>query len=196
MKRFAIALAATATLVVGCATRDEEPLEPAAAVDPNSPIAAPGYMRMAASGDMFEIQSSQLALQMSQNPMVRQFAQMMIADHTRTSSEMMGLAQSLGLPPPPQMLAPHHQQMLDQLRATPPHEFDSAYKQAQIMAHQEALTLHRNYAQQGDVPQLRDFAARVVPAIEMHYSQAQGLPESAPPPMQQQPMPDRSGERG
>jgi putative membrane protein len=195
MKAIALALAAATILGAGCATRDEEPVE-TAAIDPNSPIAAPGYMRMAASGDMFEVQSSQLALQMSQNPMVRQFAQMMISDHTRTSGEMMGIAQGLGLPPPPQMMAPHHQQMLDQLRMAPPHEFDSAYKQAQIMAHQEALTLHRNYAQQGDVPQLRDFAARVVPAIEMHYNQAQGLPESAPPPMQQQPMPDRSGERG
>lgn len=195
MKALLIALGA-ASLVAGCASRDEEPLEAAAAVDPNSPIAAPGYMRMAASADLFEIQSSQLALQMSQNPMVRQFAQMMVADHTRTSSEMMGIAQSLGLPPPPQMLAPHHQQMLDGLRATSPAEFDSAYKQAQIMAHQEALTLHRNYAQQGDVPQLRDFAARVVPAVEMHYNQAQMLPESAPMPMQPPVTPDRSGERG
>ncbi|HEX8641630.1 MAG TPA: DUF4142 domain-containing protein [Allosphingosinicella sp.] len=194
MKALILALGAV-TLVAGCASRDEEPIEPAAAVDPNSPIFAPGYMRMAASGDMFEIQSSQLALQMSQNPAVRQFAQMMVADHTRTSAEMMGIAQSLGMPPPPQMMAPHHQDMLDRLRSTPPGEFDSAYKQAQIMAHQEALSLHGNYAQQGDVAQLRDFAARAVPAIQMHYNHAQTLPESMPP-MQQQPIRDRSGERG
>ncbi|MDQ4086778.1 MAG: DUF4142 domain-containing protein [Pseudomonadota bacterium] len=195
MKSLLFALGA-AVLITGCATRNDEPLEPAAAADPNSPIFAPGYMRMAASADMFEIQSSQLALQMSQNPAVRQFAQMMISDHTRTSGEMMGIGQSLGMPPPPQMMAPHHQDMLDRLRTTSPAEFDSAYKQAQIMAHQEALTLHRNYAQQGDVPQLRDFAGRTAAAVEMHLNRAQMLPESAPPMPMQQPLPDRSGERG
>ncbi len=86
MKKLAILLAAT-TALAACATNTAddmaatEPMAPAAAaaVDPNSPLAAPNYMAMAASGDQFEIQSSQMALQMSQNPAVQSFARLMIA---------------------------------------------------------------------------------------------------------------------
>ncbi|MDP9413752.1 MAG: DUF4142 domain-containing protein [Pseudomonadota bacterium] len=46
-------------------------------------------MEMAHSGDMFEIESSQLALQMSRNEGVRSFAQMMVTEHTRMMNEMM-----------------------------------------------------------------------------------------------------------
>lgn len=39
---------------------------------------APGYMTMAASSDMFEIQSGQLAQRMSQNTAIRSFGQMLV----------------------------------------------------------------------------------------------------------------------
>lgn len=54
-------------------------------VDLNNPLLAPGFLSQAASGDQFEIQSSQLALQASQNVAVRNFANIMISDHTRLS---------------------------------------------------------------------------------------------------------------
>ncbi len=82
-------------------------------------------------------------------------------------------------------------------------DFDRAYKAEQIAAHQEALTLHRNYADQGDLPPLREFAGRTAPVVEMHYGHAQSLPDYAaapqPAPYQPEPAPPvrrRSGERG
>ena len=49
---------------------------------------APGARIRGAGGsaDQFEIQSGQLALQASQNPAVRNFANMLIADHTQSNS--------------------------------------------------------------------------------------------------------------
>ena len=58
---------------------------PPAPVDLNNPLMAPGFMAQAASADQFEIQSSQLALQASQNAGVRNFANMIIADHGRSA---------------------------------------------------------------------------------------------------------------
>ena len=63
MKRLAIC-AAAAALLAGCNNPPPPPITPAAIVDPNNPLFAPGYTSMAASGDQFEIQSSQLGLQM------------------------------------------------------------------------------------------------------------------------------------
>src|SRR3712207_2371625 len=69
--------AGAAMLLGGCATTEPDDLPPPAlAADPMSPTSAPGYMQMAASSDMFEIESSRLALQMSRNQAVRSFAQM------------------------------------------------------------------------------------------------------------------------
>jgi putative membrane protein len=166
---------------------------------------APTYMQMAASGDMFEIESSRLAQQMSRNPAVQQFAQMMIGDHTRLSSEMMTAAQSANLSPPPMQMMPHHAEMLQRLQAAPADQFDMMYKREQIAAHTESLNLHRSYSQGGDNAALRAVAARAVPAVEMHFQHAQTLPEQAmmtpayqaPAPMTQPaPTTRRSGERG
>ena len=192
MKPYVI-LAAAAGLVIGCTPTVEEPLEPiAAAVDPADPLFAPGYMRMAASSDLFEVESSRLALARAQSPAHRQFAQMMINDHTRTTQELMAAAQTLGVAPPPPAMLPHHAAMLERLRAAGPTDFDRAYKTEQLVAHQEALTLHRNYADQGDAEPLRAVAARAVPIIEMHYGHAQSLSDYAPAPA---PL-SRAGERG
>ena len=193
MKTFMMALGAVA-LLGGCASRaEEEPPMAASTMDPMSPLAAPGFMMMAASSDQFEIQSSRMALQMSRNAQVRSFAQMMIDHHSRTTAELMSLAQANGLNPPPPTLMPQHQAMLDRIRAAAPGDFDAAYKREQIASHEEALSLMRNYSTSGDLPPFRDFAARTSPIIEQHLSQAQALPEYMAP---MAPQPARAGERG
>jgi putative membrane protein len=149
-------------------------------MDNAAPLSAANYLQMASSSDQFEIQSSQLAVQNSQNAGVRSFAQMLINDHTRMSNEMMAAAQAAGVATSPPVLAAHHAQMLTTLQTAGPN-FDSVYRQQQITAHQEALNLHRSYASSGDVASLKSLATTAVPAIEMHLQQAQALPDAAPP---------------
>ena len=195
MRKLLVSIAAVA-IISGCA-RNEAPVEPAPpAVDPSSPLAAPTYMSMAASGDQFEIQSSQLALQRSSNPAVRQLAQMLITDHTNMSAQMAAAAQSAGLPAPPPALLPEHASMLQQLQATDAAGFDMAYRDIQLSAHQQALTLHQNYASGGDNAALRTVAASAVPIIQGHLNSLQSMaiaPPAPPPAYQQPPAP---GERG
>ena len=195
MRKLAILFGGAALLAACSTTPPEPPAPPAPAVDPNNPLMAPGYMAQAASGDQFEIQSSQLALTASSNAALRNFANMLIADHTRMTQQMMAAAQSAGMTPPPAALLPPQQAMLDQLRAagTGP-SFDMAFQQAQISAHQQALTLHQNYAASGDNPALKTVASQAVPVIQMHLQQAQML-QTAPPPAPAPPV-RRSGERG
>jgi putative membrane protein len=195
MRKLAI-LFGGAAILAGCSS-NPPPAPPAAAVDLNNPLMAPGYMAMAGSSDQFEIQSGQLALQMSQNPAVRNFSNMIIADHTRSTQMVMAAAQSAGLNPPPPALLPPQQSMLDQLRAAGSGpSFDMAFQQAQVSAHQQALQLHQNYATQGDVPALRTVAGQIVPIVQMHLQQAQALNVAPPPPPPPMPSTRRSGERG
>lgn len=194
MRKFAILLGG-AVILAACSTTPAEPPPPPAAVDPNNPLFAPGYLAMAGSGDQFEIQSGQLAMQMSQNQAVRNFANMLIADHSRSTQMLLSAAQAAAIAPPPPAILPHHQAMLDQLRAAGSGpNFDMAFQQVQIQAHQEALQLHQNYAASGDVPALRATAGQIVLVVQMHLQHLQSMNVAPPPP----PPPPirRSGERG
>jgi len=193
MRKLAILIGGSG-LVVSCQTPPPPPPPPEAApmVDPNNPLFAPGFMAKAASGDQFEIQSSQLALQMSSNPGVRNFANMLIADHARMSQALAAAATAGKLTPPAPALLPAQQSTLDQLRTTGPN-FDAAFRGAQIVAHQQALQLMQNYAANGDVAVLRNTAQQAIPMIQTHLGQAQMLSVAPPPPP---PTVRQPGERG
>ncbi len=197
MRKLAVMLGGAALLAACSNNPPAEPTTQVVAADPNNPLMAPGYMAMAGSSDQFEIQSSQLALQASQNPAVRNMANMLIADHTRSTQMLMAAAQSAGLTPPPPTLLPEDQALLDQLRAAGSGPgFDMAFQQAQLTAHQKALALHTNYSAQGDVPALRTVAGQIVPVIQMHLQHAQSVSVAPPPPPPAPPPVGRSGERG
>ncbi|HEY0044722.1 MAG TPA: DUF4142 domain-containing protein [Allosphingosinicella sp.] len=191
----ALLLAASAALLAtACTTSDEGSMPEVAAAPERVGLPAPAYIQTAASSDMFEIQSGQLAMQRACDPAVRSFAQQIVADHTRMSNMMMQTVQANNLPAPPMGLAPHHAEMLQRLQAAPAQGFDAAFRTEQIAAHQEALSLHQSYAAEGDTPPLRTLASQAVPAIEMHLQHAQNLPTSGMCPGSEQQR--RAGERG
>lgn len=189
-----------ALALAACSTTPHVPT----AAELANPLIAPGYLAQAASSDMFEIQSGQLALQASQNPGVQQFANMIIRDHTNSTQMLMTAAQAAHVYTPTPAILPPQQAMLDQLRAAGTgYAFDQAFQQIQIQAHQQALMLHQNYAQSGDVPQLRATAGQIVPVVQQHLQTAQSLqltppapPPPPPPPPMATPTPGQRGERG
>ncbi len=138
-----------------------------------TPSSPEEFATMAAHSNLFEIESSRLALEASQEDAVRQFAQRMIDDHTMASQEMMSAAATDGVTNVPDSLDPRHQQMLTQLQNASPEEFDSLYLQMQVAAHQEAVTLFGNYAEEEGA--LADFAGATLPTLEEHLAMVQQL---------------------
>ncbi|HET9812953.1 MAG TPA: DUF4142 domain-containing protein [Sphingomicrobium sp.] len=196
MRKLAIMLGG-AMVLAACSSNPQPPPPPPPPVDLNNPLMAPGFLAQAGSANQWEIESSQLALQASSNPAVRNFANMIIADHTRIGQAVAAAAASAGLTMPPPALLPPQQAMLDQLRAAgmgP--SFDMAYQQAQISAHQQAIQLMQNYAASGDVPALQAAASQALPTMQMHLQQAQMLQTAPPPPPPAMPGPGERGERG
>lgn len=195
MRLFFASVAAVA-LLSACSSNPPEPVGPP--VDTSSPQYAPNYLSMAGSSDQFEIQSGQLAQQMSQNPAIRQMGQMLVADHTNSTQQLMAAAQSAGITAPPPALRPEHAAMLQQIQSAPPGQFDIVFRDVQIQAHQQALQLHQGYANGGDTPALRTAATNIVPVVQNHLNMLQSMtiaPPPAPPaPAYQEPA--RPGERG
>jgi putative membrane protein len=172
-----ILLAAASMSIAGCAMNGEAGMDgtsgrsgtSAGMAGDMTPTNRTAYVQMAASSDMYEIQSSQIALSKAQNPLVRQFAQMMVTDHTNTTQQLMAASQAAGLPPMTPMMMPMHARMVSELQAAPGGaSFDNLYARQQLMAHQQALALHSNYAARGDTPALRAVAANATPVVRRH----------------------------
>ena len=138
-------------------------------------MSADKYVQSAAMSDMFETQSSKLALQRSQNPDVKAFAQRMIDDHTQSTQKLTGLLQSASVStaPPPRGLDGTHQHMLQQLQSASGGQFDRLYMQMQVKGHQEALKVQEGYSRRGDNDQLKTFASDASSMVQDHLSQAQ-----------------------
>jgi putative membrane protein len=66
-------------------------------------------------------------------------------------------------------------QMMQQLQAASGADFDRVYIRQQVPAHQMALALHSNYANNGDRPPLRAVAGQAVPIVTQHLQQAQRM---------------------
>lgn len=129
------------------------------------------YVRMAGSSDLYEIQSSQLVMQSTQNADLRRFAEMMIEHHTMTTQTVMRAAQAAGMSPLPPALDAPKTEMIRQLQTAQGTARDALYVEQQVMAHQQALTLHTSYANNGDTPQLKTAATAAVPIVARHYNE-------------------------
>jgi len=140
---------------------------------------ADAYVANAAMSDMYEIESSRLALEKSQSPGIKKYARQMIDDHTATSSQMKALLPKSGLSvTPPTALDDRRRGMIDNLRAASAADFDRTYVDQQTMAHQEALTLHSGFAEDGDNQQLKQFAAATAPKVRHHLDMVKAMDQA------------------
>ena len=132
------------------------------------------YVPNAAMGDMYEIQAADIALERTQNARVRELAQMIKTDHTAASEALQRQARQAAPDVAiPSSLDQRRQGLIDNLRSASAADFDRVWIDQQIAAHNEALTLHRGFADQ-DSP-LAEHARSVVPKIEAHLRQAEAL---------------------
>lgn len=144
----------------------------------NAPLVntADAYVAGAATGDLYEIESSRLALERSQSAEVKKFAQQMVTDHTATTAALKAALAQSGLSlTPPAALDARRQGMLDNLRAASAADFDRVYLDQQTAAHQEALTLHSSYAEDGDNDALKKLAATTAPKVQHHFDMVKQL---------------------
>jgi putative membrane protein len=131
------------------------------------------FVGMAAVSDMFEIESSKLAQQKA-DAASKAFAAKMVADHSKTSSELKSLAQRAKVEVPKQMDSAH-QQKLDKLKGLSGDNFDSEYDSMQVQAHEDAVSLFERYAKGGENAGLKQFATKTLPHLQQHLKMAREL---------------------
>lgn len=148
---------------------------PITAEDAAVPQGAQAFVDNVASSDMFEVESSRLAATMAKSQAVKDFASMMVKEHTQSSTELKSLT---GAMTPPiavsPSLDPTQEADLAALR-TAGENFDRLYLEKQIVAHEKALALVRGYADNGTVEPLKGFASKAATKIEGHLKQVRAI---------------------
>jgi putative membrane protein len=133
------------------------------------------FIKEAAVSDMFEIESNKLA-QDKGNAAEKSFASQMIADHTKTSTELKGLVSSGKVKAEvPNALDSSHRSKLDKLKGESGKDFSSDFDSMQVTAHKDALSLFERYAKGGDNPELKPWATKTLPTLRHHLEMAQNL---------------------
>ena len=132
----------------------------------------------AANSDMLEIAAAKLALEMG-NAEEKKFAEQMMADHGKTSSDLKALVSSGAIKADiPTALDSSSQKKLDKLRDTRRQAFASEYDPMQVSAHKEAVSLFERYSKSGDNPMLKDWASKTLPALQHHLDMAEAMNKS------------------
>ena len=138
--------------------------------------AAADFVAAVASSDLYEIESGELATEKATSPEVKSFAQMLIADHKKSTADLKAAVADAN---PPVSVEPVLDQeklsMIDTLKNTPAGEFDKAFIDQQKQAHQKALELLRGYEAGGDNPGLKQFAAKAATVVQAHLDKLNGM---------------------
>jgi putative membrane protein len=135
----------------------------------------PDFVKQVAINDMFEIESSKLALQRA-DAKSKSFAEKMVKDHQETSAELKSLVQSGKVKAElPSAMDSSHQGKLDKLKGLQGADFDKEYDSIQVSAHKDAVDLFERYAKGGDNADLKSFASKTLPHLKEHLSMAENL---------------------
>ena len=142
-------------------------------------VSTEAFVRDAAIGGLYEIESSKLALKRSMNPDVKAAAQMIIDDHSAADAKLKALVSDGKAPGPlPTALDERRKGMLDNLTGAAAKDFDDRYLDQQTMAHHEALLAFNGYAKAGDNADVKAFAAETAPKLEHHAQMVTKLDRS------------------
>ncbi|RWY68288.1 DUF4142 domain-containing protein [Rhizobium leguminosarum] len=133
------------------------------------------FVQEAATSDMFEIESSKLAVDRG-DAATKTFAQQMVTDHEKTSSELKALISAGKVKAQlPSAMTSAQQDMLDKLKGLQGDDFMKQYHSDQESAHEDAVDLFKRYGEGGDNAELKAWAASTRPALEHHLQMAEDL---------------------
>lgn len=156
--------------------------EPAPGMPGGPPTAADvaaadrSFVTAAASSGMLEVEASRLALERTQHPQLRGFAQRMVDEHSKSNDELKAIAKDAGLTDLPATTMGKYNAMLEKLRALKGADFDREYAaQIGVASHTEAVALFDQATKDLSNPQLKAFATKTLPHLREHLKESQDV---------------------
>ena len=132
------------------------------------------YIKNVAESNVVEMAMAKLALSKSNNADVKQFAQMMMDDHSGAESKLAPIAQKDGVSLPPPMLA-KHKATAARLEKLSGDAFDKVYVAANVKGHQETATKMETGMGGITDPDLKTYAEQTLPVVKGHLQKIQDI---------------------
>jgi putative membrane protein len=126
----------------------------------------------AADGGMLEVQLGTLALTKASSPEVKQFAQMMVDDHSKANNELKAIAQQKNISLPT-VLGDDHQKKFDNLNEKSGADFDKDYMDLMVKDHKDDIKEFEDEGDDGKDAELKSWAAGKVATLKHHLEMAE-----------------------
>jgi putative membrane protein len=155
------------------------------------------FIKDACRGNHMEVQMGKLGVQKAQSDQVKQYAQRLIDDHTKADTELKQLASSKGLTLPSEKVAGTSEDYSDRTRVREKSdtdaeshkehaglkkleglsgtEFDREFVRMAVKDHENDIKEFEKASQKADDAQVKAFAAKALPTLREHLSQAKSL---------------------
>jgi putative membrane protein len=174
--------AAAATTPDTSAGRVAAPAESAgtsAGASATGTMSAANIASMIAATNGAEIAAAKLAERKASSADVKAFARQMITDHTAMEKSLDSLAKAKSITPqaPSQedQMKQQNQTTMASLDSAKGSAFDKAYINAQVQAHQQAVTDLQNFSSQSPDPDLKALVDKALPKVQGHLDKAQQI---------------------
>ncbi len=133
------------------------------------------FVAKAAMGGQMEVDLANMANQKASSQRVKDFADMMIRDHTAANTELNRLGGSMYSTRP---MTSKAESMRDKLSKLDGKNFDKAYMDHMVSDHKEDISLFEKASKNAKGQDLKDFASRTLPTLKVHLDSAQAVQKS------------------
>ena len=130
------------------------------------------FMSEAAQGGMAKIHMAYLALQNAKSDEVKALAQQVLSDYGQSQSDLIAIANDLGVQLPSEMDA-KDRDTFDALSKLQGADFDKAYVKAMLNDRQTGVSRFKQEATKGNNQAMIDWASQTLPTLESDLKEAQ-----------------------
>jgi putative membrane protein len=133
------------------------------------------FVDFAAQTDMVEANLGQLAGSTAAAQPVKDYGQMLTADHTKDYNQLFDVAHQANLNMPNAIDTEHNKAMIDPFQKLKGAAFDRHYAQEMVAGHTKAIAIYKKEAEDAQNAALKSYAAQALPVLEKHLDDAKGL---------------------
>jgi len=132
------------------------------------------FVEKAAAGNRHEVKMGETASRKATATEVREFAEKMVKDHTRSLEQLTTAAKAAGVEVPDKASKEHEEEQarFDKMDGK---GFDAAYARQMVMDHEKTLKLYEQASKDLESTDLRKYAEKTVPVIREHLEMARKL---------------------
>ena len=132
------------------------------------------FVDLAAQSDMTEAHVGQLAANQASSAAVKDYAQMLVTDHTKDYDQLTAIATKAGLTVPKGLDA-KQQKMIAPMEKLKGAAFDRRFAHDMVSGHETAIAAYDKEARDAQNADLKAYAKQGLPILEKHKSGAQDL---------------------